>query len=136
MPEDRAITSLSKNTIGNLSSIEIPGSRLVRSVENATSERKIGMKKNLKIFATMVRNSVYGRPTLVTPALYKTQELPKSKWRRCNVCDGTGSYLESADAHRSEGWVPCSCGDGIIRRETVVVRKAVYRVKAGSRKKK
>ena len=92
------------------------------------------MKQDWKIFATMVKNSVYKRPQLVTPALYETRELPKSKWRSCGVCGGTGSYLESADAHRSEGWVPCSCGDGIIRRETVVVRKAVYRVKAQTKK--
>lgn len=29
----------------------------------------------------------------------------------CSQCGGTGQYLMSADAHRSEGWVPChSCG--------------------------
>jgi len=94
------------------------------------------MKQDWKIFATMVKRSVYERPVMIKPALYETRELPKSKWRSCGVCGGTGSYLESADAHRSEGWVPCSCGDGTIRRETVMVRKPVYRAKAVTKKTK
>ena len=94
------------------------------------------MQNDWKIFANMVRRSVYPKPTLVTPALYETRELPKSKWRTCGVCAGSGTYLESADAHRSEGWVPCSCGDGTIRRETVMIRKPVYRVRAEVKKVK
>ncbi len=42
-------------------------------------------------------------------ALYETVkvDIPKNRWHKCPTCQGTKSYLESGDLHRSEGWVPC-----------------------------
>lgn len=51
---------------------------------------------------------------------FRTIELPKHAWYTCFACNGKGSYLSSADCHRSEGWVPCNapgCSNGTIKYE-------------------
>ena|ERR1700735_623972 len=51
---------------------------------------------------------------------YRYVDLPKEEWHTCNICHGKGSYLESEDAHRSEGWVPCShCINGTVKRKYI-----------------
>lgn len=66
---------------------------------------------------------------LMKGAVHQHQKLDRP--HRCTVCDGTGSYLESADAHRSEGWVPCRhCVNGTVTHKSVMVQKPVYRVRS------
>ncbi len=68
------------------------------------------------------------------PRQYKTVKLKPDEWYTCRVCNGTCSYEESADAHRSAGIVPCyHCVGGLVRTKTVEIPRKV-RVKAGSKK--
>lgn len=50
-------------------------------------------------------------------ALYITP-LPRSRWRVCGRCGGTGERELPEDCHRSGGIVPCDCGNGWISTET------------------
>jgi hypothetical protein len=64
---------------------------------------------------------------------YKEVALKPEDWYTCPRCEGTGSYLMSGDAHRSEGIVPCGCHKGKVVSKTVEIKRRV-RVKAGSHK--
>jgi len=77
------------------------------------------------------------QPIEVKSAVHSIVSLKPKDQYICPTCSGTGSYLEQADAHRSEGWIPCPslhCRGGVIVSKTVVVSKPVYRVKAGRNK--
>jgi hypothetical protein len=46
--------------------------------------------------------------------------LPKSRWRKCDTCAGSGSYFMQGDLHKSSGTVPCqNCHNGIVKQETI-----------------
>ena len=69
----------------------------------------------------------------VRPAFYETRDLPEDMWHTCPSCYGRGQVFSQGDLHRSSGIVPCghpNCHGGVIKTETVMVRKPVYRVKA------
>lgn len=85
-------------------------------------------------FVGMSVYALLSKPMKVKSAVYENRRLPESEWRPCGVCGGTGLYYEQGDLHRSAGMVPCSCGDGTIRLERVLVEKPVYRVRSGRRR--
>jgi hypothetical protein len=48
--------------------------------------------------------------------------LPREKWHKCPVCEGTGLTEMERDMHRSGGVVPCpsfTCERGIVKSELV-----------------
>lgn len=48
-------------------------------------------------------------------------KLHKDNWKKCNSCNGTGSYYISGDLHKSGGVVPCDCSDGVIKSKIVYI---------------
>ena len=86
-----------------------------------------------KINISSLVHVVQNRPIKISSATYIRRKLPKSEWKICSSCNGTGTYLMEGDLHKSSGYVPCNCSGGMLTYELVQVKKPVYRIKSGRR---